>query len=91
MLVVLKGFSYFYPFFNASMPLCTHGALVHAKLSNTWHAATGKGHHIVGCTLGTSLSRVSIVYTYMYSTMTFGFSCVKRTCTCITLNNYDVC
>ena len=28
---------------------------MHAKLSNAWHAATGKGRHIIGCTLGTSL------------------------------------
>ena len=34
-----------------SRPFCTQGAFVQAKLSNTWHAGTGKGRHITGCTL----------------------------------------
>ena len=43
---VLEDFSHFYPFFDVSRPLCTQGVLVHAKRSNTWHAATGKDCHI---------------------------------------------
>ena len=48
---VLEDFSCFYPFFDISRPLCTRGVLVHAMLSKTWHAATGKGCHITRCTL----------------------------------------
>ena len=44
---VLEDFT----FFNVSRPLCTQGVLMYAKLSNTWHVATGKGHHITGYTL----------------------------------------
>ena len=74
---------------------------MHAKLSNAWHAATGKGHHIIECTLcikDTSLFSVAqrfpcihihvLYYDYGYIWL---LMCEKSMYSYYTINNYDVC